>query len=323
MHSNGKLSYNHFFSHHSKVTTAKKFCSASNSKILIVMFMLLTLLFVSNLAWSNVFDDIKADMLLNEALLLKAPSGAGWAKKANIGMGAVPRGDATPRWWQPDDKYYKSSAYWHAITPWFVIYPGTMHKASNVRVKLSDIRLYILKHSSNTWQQINVDTTDPTWVHHMSYVLQSTAGEKVNKRIELDGKVSYKLNAGLNPIHGGIHIYEIYGPDVKAVYAQLTSELILDDPNKTDDREQAQLLLSVGADYYPDTNSRVGEFTAPHNWVPAVAGSRFALIKRSPRVHHMATINPPGPINNGSSEFINSHKTISITEFEANPPLVE
>lgn len=318
MNTSIRLSYDYLFSHDYNTGRQKGLV-----KFTVSLFVLCALLFASNQALSNIIDDIKADMLLNEAELLKAPGNTGWSKRANIDMGAAPRGDATPSWWQPNDKYYKSAVYWHAITPWFVIYPGTMHKASNVRVKVTDIKLFVLKRSSNTWQQINADNTDPTWQIHQSHVSPRTAREKVNRRVESDGRISYKLNASLNPIHGGIHKYEIYGPDVKAVYAQLTSELILDDPDKTDDRAQAQLLLSVGADYYPEADIRKEDFAAPYTWFPAVAASRFGLVKRSPRVHHLATIDPPGPIRNNGSKLPDTYKTISIIEFEANPPVME
>lgn len=322
MNVNSRLPYGSLISgDHGKIA-GQKIRTRGIVKIAIIFVLLSALLSASNQALSNLVDDIKADMLLNEAELLKAPSNTGWAKKANIDMGAAPRGDATPSWWQPGDQYYKSSAYWHGITPWFVIYPGTMHKATNVRVKVSEIKLFVLKRSSNSWQRINVDTTDPTWQFHQSHVSPSTAGEKVNKRMESDGKISYKLNSKFNPIHGGIYKYELYGPDVKAIYAQLTSELIVDDSEKIDDRAQAQLLLSIGVDYYPNINMRPKDFASPLNWVPAAAASRFGLIKRGTRIHHVATINPPGPIKNGS-KLANIHKTISIMEFEANPPFVE
>ena len=236
-------------------------------------------------------------------------------------MGAAARGDATPIWWQPDDKSYKSSDYWHAITPWFVIYPGTQHKANNVRVKISEIKLFILKRSSNTWEHINIDNTDPTWQHHQSHVSPQTAHEKVNKRTGPDGKISYKLNSGFNPIHGGVRKFEIYGPDVKAVYARLTSELIIDDPNKPDDRADAQILVSVGADYYPDINTTIRDF-APSSWVPAATISRFGLVKRTSRIHHAATIDPPGPTKNSGSVLQDEYKTIPMSEFENNPPII-
>ncbi|SER64751.1 hypothetical protein SAMN05421690_10484 [Nitrosomonas sp. Nm51] len=289
-------------------------------KILMIC-TLFAFLLTSNQALPNVFDDIKADMLLNEVELLDAPD-HGWSKKGNIVMGAAARGDATPIWWQPYDKYYKSAAYWQAITPWFVIYPGTEHEATNARVKISDIKLFVLKRSTNSWEQINEDSTDPKWQYHMPYISSSTARQKVNKRIEPDGKISYKLNAGLNPIHGGIRIHQIDGADVKAVYAQLTSELILDDPESQDDRAKSQLLVSVGADYYPDIDLRVEDFAAPHKYVPTIGASRFGLAGRTPRIHHMATIDPPDSIKTGS-KLPDTYKTISITEFEANPPVTE
>ena len=280
--------------------------------------MFVALLLTSNQVLSNVIDDIKADMLLNEAKLLKAPKGPGWARKANIDMGAAARGDATPRWWAPDDQQYKSPTYWNAAAPWFVIYPGAMHNATNVRVKISGIKLFILERSTNDWRMVNTNQTEPLWGMHESYVSPSTASMAVDERIESDGTISYKLNSELNPIHGGIRKFAINGSDVKAAYAQLTTELILDDPTKQDDRANAQILVSVGADYYPSLAHRVTDF-APHYWVPAIAGSRFGLVKKLPRVHHMATINPPEPIRNGSV-YPDKNKVISITEFETNLP---
>ncbi len=302
-----------------KNTRQKNQLSTNCIAKLVSHIIFLAIILASNQPLSNVIYDIKADMLLNEAKLLKAPVGPGWAIKANIDMGAAARGDATPAWWVPDNKYYKSSHYWNAVTPWFVMYPGEKHSATNVRVKISGIKLFILEHSTNNWRMININETEPVWAAHQSHVSPSTARTTVDKRIESDGKISYKLNSGLNPIHGGIRKFAINGSDVKAAYAQLTTELILDDPTKQDDRTNTQILVSVGADYYPDLEYRVADFATPHTWVPAIAASRFGLVKTIPRVHHMATIDPPGPINN-RSVYPNKNKVISITEFEANLP---
>ena len=277
-------------------------------------------IFASTQAWSHVLDDVTADMSLNEATLLNAPPRPIWSKQGFIAMGAAARGDATPSWWEPQDKFYKSSVYWNAIVPWFVMYPGERHRAQNVRVKISGIKLYILEHSTNNWRMINVDHTDPVWQFHQPIVSPSTARHTVNKRIEPDSTISYKFSAGLNSIHGGTRKFEINGQDVKAIYAQLTTELILDDPTGQDDRANAQILVSVAADYYPTVNHKVADFAAPYTWLPAVAASRFGLVKNLPRIHHMATIDPPGPIKNNGSIYPDRQKTISVTEFEAHPP---
>ncbi|HNP26542.1 MAG TPA: hypothetical protein PKM20_07360 [Nitrosomonas sp.] len=313
-----KRSANNMLSH--DFSTKTESILLSRNARLFKSLALAALLFACNQAMPSVIDDIKADMLLNEAKLLKAPEHTGWSKKANIDMGAAARGDATPFWWTPHDEHYKSSVYWNAITPWFVIYPGETHKAKNVRVKISGIKLFILERSTNNWRILNIDQTEPTWEFHQRHVTPSTAWKPVDKRVEPDGKISYKLHAGLNPIHGGTPKFDIDGSDVKAVYAQLTTELILDDPAGKDDRANAQILVSVGADYYPTMEHRVADFAAPHSWFPSVAASRFGLVKKLPRVHHMATIDPPGPIKNNGSAYPDKNKIISITEFEANPP---
>ncbi|WP_292986709.1 hypothetical protein [Nitrosomonas sp.] len=277
-----------------------------------------TLLLVCNQAMPDVIDDIKADMLLNEAKLLKAPASAGWSKKANIVMGAAPRGDATPSWWRPSDTEYKSKAIWDAVIPWFHIYPGTKHTAKNVRIKISALKLYILEKSTNQWRRINADSM-PTWDHHTHHISPSTASEEVDIRIEPDGIPSYKLNSGLNPIHGGAPKYVISGYDVKAVFAQVTTQLILDDPTDTDDRVDAQILVSVGADYYPTTAHTVRDF-APMTYLPSVGASRYGLVRNTPRTHYFATIDPPGPVKTGSGYQYKPAYVIPIAEFESNPP---
>ncbi|MCB1986461.1 MAG: hypothetical protein H6936_00805 [Burkholderiales bacterium] len=170
-------------------------------------------------------------------------------------MGAVPRGDNTPSWWQPKNPIFKSSDYWNAIIPWFVIYPGERHSATNVRVIISDMKLYILKKSTDRWSRINSVTT-PNGQKHQVHISPSTAGESVDVRAEPSGAVSYKLNSGMNPIHGWISPkHAIDGSDVKAVYATMTTRLILDDPNGIDDSGKSRLAANIGVDYYPNIDS--------------------------------------------------------------------
>lgn len=281
--------------------------------------VLIVSLFISNSIFAHPIDDAKGDMLQNEVKLLLAPETAGWSKEAVIDMGAAPRGDNTPSWWQPDNQIFKSSDYWNAITPWFVIYPGESHTATNVRVTISELKLYILKKSNNQWVKINSQTT-PTWQTHLAHISVSTANEAVNVRTESTGIVSYKLNTAMNPIHGGISKYMIDGSDVKAVYVTMKTRLILDNPNGVDDRVNAQLAANVGADYYPDVNTEISEFY-PKSYVPAVGFSRYGLIKTTTRTHYFATTDPPGEYNTGAQfPERNQNTTIPIEDFLSNPP---
>ncbi|MCP5291677.1 MAG: hypothetical protein H6938_03940 [Burkholderiales bacterium] len=278
------------------------------------------LLFVSHLALSAPIDSVKADMQFNEAELLDAPTNTGWSRKANIIMGAAARGDATPSWWVPHNSEYKSQSVWNAIIPWFHIYPGTAHAANNVRVKISGLKLYILKKSTNQWSKVNGDNL-PIWAFHTNHISPSTVSQEVDVRMEPNGSPSYKFNSGLNPIHGGTNKYVINGYDVKAVFAQVTTQLILDDPTGPDDRADAQILVSIGADYYPTTAHSVADFT-PMTHLPSVGASRYGLARNTHRTHYFATIDPPGPTNTQSEHQYRPHFVIPIAEFESNPPPV-
>ena len=289
-----------------------------NYKIFIIGILHLVILFSSK-ALADVFTHVTDDQGLNEVILMSPPQGASWTTQGNIVMGAEARGDSTPSWWDITDVSYKDADPWNAVTPWIVIYPGENHAATNVRVKVSNLELYILKHSTNLWELVNPLSTDPVGEFHQDHISPGTAGEVVDKRTEADGKISYKLNAGLNPIHAWAGRFAITGSDVKAVYARVITELILDDENLTDDRENAELTLSIGGDYYPEINSVVATFAAPLNWVPAIAASRFGVIGTNPRIHHMATIDPPGAIDSGSV-LANATKTITAAAFQSNPP---
>lgn len=301
------------------VTYIAKFC---------IYIMTVMLLLMTGNASSGVIDDIKADMQLNEAPLFNAPVGPSWTKKAVIVMGNAPRGDATPTWYTPTNLKYKSATPWNAITPWFVIYPGVSHAARNVRVELSGITIYILKKSNNQWVRMSTTVGNPTWAANWNFDLSGsgTLGQNI-PRLEPDGKLSYKLRPEFYPIHGGIPgmsftSFGIDPIDVAAVFAQIKTQLILDNPAGVDDRASAQILVSIGADYSLTETTNVSDFSPTSDApIKAVGGSRFGLVKATQRNHYMATIDPPGAFKS-ISEYTQNGGVIAIPadEFEVNLP---
>lgn len=274
---------------------------------------------------TEILNAIKAEMQFNEIPLLNAPSGPGWAKKANIEMGCAPRGDATPTYWKPANQAFKSSTPWRVVAPWFVIYPGVGHTAKNVRVKLSGIKVYFLKKSTKQWIRINTGMGTPGWAANYSPNFSLIKGSALT-RIEPDGLPSYKLNDALNLIHGGMSKFDLIPngvdpSDIAALFVDLKSQLILDNPAGIDDRQNAKILVSVGADYYPSMTIGLKDFT-PVNYVPAAGGSRFSLTKSTSKSHYFATIDPPGASYSTVSTYvINGGKVaLPIAQFEANMP---
>jgi len=283
----------------------------------------LLLLLMTNNASSAVMDDIRADMGNNEAPLLNAPVGPGWAVKAYIGMGSAPRGDATPTWWQPKNSTYKSSMGWNAMVPWFVIYPGVGNAASNVRVKVYGMLVYVLDKTTNKWVKIDTGDGKPTWGSNYDFTLYTGKGT-TDKRVESDGNISFKLSPESYPIHGGFYKMDIskyINPlNIDALFVHVKTQLILDDPMGVDDRASAKILLNIGADYYPSTTATVSDFS-PMGYAPAVGGSRFGLVKTVPRSHYFATIDPPGSTNPDTVYVQRGGEVaINVSDFAANMP---
>ncbi|MDP1940206.1 MAG: hypothetical protein Q8K54_06080 [Gallionella sp.] len=291
---------------------------------LFIYLITIVLLLMAGGASSGVMDDIKADMQLNEAPLLNAPVGPGWAKQANIVMGGAPRGDATPGYWTPANPIFKSSRPWNVIAPWFTIFPSVDNAATNVRIKVFGIKISVLQKSTNVWKVIDTGLGAPTWAGIYSSDLITRYGS-ANKRVESDGLLSYKFNAAFHPIHGGMAKFDLEKngvdpSDIAAVFVDLKTQLILDNPLGIDDRARAQILVSVGADYYPTMTTKIADFS-PMKYVPSSGASRFSLIKTVPKSHYFSTIDPPGTYDT-ISEYTKAGGLVAIPvdQFEANLP---
>ena len=259
---------------------------------MIKLIMAVVLFLVSACGDTVYADDIKADMGLNEAPLMNTTTNAVWAKRALIKMGNNPRGDATPTWWMPANAELKSAKPWNVIVPWFVIYPGVDHKATNVRVKVYKISILMLLKSTNEWKKINTGDGKPGWASNYKFNL----GAKVSKaepRVESDGQLSYKLTEAFNPIHGSKSRYNLHAngidpADIAGVRVSAKTQLILDDPMGVDDRAVAQILFSIGADYYPAMTTTLADIY-PMKSFPGVGGSRFGIVGAQPRIHYFST----------------------------------
>ena len=106
---------------------------------------------------ASALDVIVSDMaLMNDPELAGVPKTYGWAMgPGHVFMGNVARGTNTPTWWQVDNPTYKSSAWWTAVLPWFVIFDGVGHKANSTRVEVRDLRIFTQSRTSGSWKLLN------------------------------------------------------------------------------------------------------------------------------------------------------------------------
>lgn len=247
----------------------------------------------------------------NEGELAGVNKGMGWATGPGfVVMGNIPRGTNTPSYWQPANTYFKSSAYWNAVIPWLVVFDGVGNAATNTRVQIKPLKLYMKRRSTDKWELIVNATVDGA-----DYP-KSLQGDNVttpNLRRNSDGSVSLKPHNGNRVFHGWGNVVNFAASDLKALVVTTQARLIVDDTSKADDRSKAKYLIHVGADYYPEASTRVNE-TAPAYYFPGVGLSRAKYVNNNWRAFNFATIDAGKPEPGGS---------ISTAELRSNPPPLE
>ena len=260
----------------------------------------------------NSVQEIINDMkLYNEGELRGVDKGMGWATGPGfVVMGNNPRGTNTPSYWKPANTQFKSNATWNAVIPWLVVFDGTGNAASNTRVQLRNIKLYMKRKSTGRWEVIqNMAVSGEDYPKS----LQGSNTVKANIRYEADGTRSLKPNGNDRVFHGWGSPIKFDAWDVKALLTTVQARLVLDNPNGTDDRSRAKYLIHVGADYYPEVTTRVGA-TAPAYYFPGVGVSRAKYVRNDWRAFNFSTIDAGRPEPGGS---------ISTSELISNPPPLE
>ena len=227
---------------------------------------------------------------MNDLALAGIPSNYGWAHgPGHVVMGNDPRGTNTPSWWTVNNSYYKSGAYWNAVLPWFVVFDGVGNAASNTRVQLRNLKLYIKSKRSGSWNLVTSSTGVGGEYYPKS--LQGSDTRPPNVRNESDGSTSVLPPLGNLVFHGwGGGITQIDGSDVGALFITLQARLVKDNASGPDDRSKAKYLVHVGGDYYPDRSTRTSDL-APAYYFPGIGMSRAKLVTNEWRAYNFSTIN--------------------------------
>lgn len=200
---------------------------------------------------------------------------SGWGTKPLIVMGAEPYGSAIPSNW-PGNRFEQ----WKAILPWFVIYEGVGgNPASNSAVEINGIEMWGFSVKDKVWRKLN-SAPLPTW--NGSYHLDAAA-KSSNRGFSSVSKAtaSFAPTSALI-VHGGLD--QVATPwdtstgkdDVGALYVSVRHRLILKSEKLSDDREEANLAINVGADYYPWLGSQLADLNA--TYVPAAGLGLFQKV---------------------------------------------
>ena len=260
----------------------------------------------------NSVQEIINDMkLYNEGELAGVDKGNGWASGPGyVIMGNIPRGTNTPSYWRPANTHFKSSATWNAVIPWLVVFDGVGNGATNTRVQMRNIKLYMKRKSTNRWEAI---INQPISGEDYPKSLQGDQTTRADIRYEADGSRSLKPNGRNRVFHGWGSPINFDAWDLKALVTTVQARLVVDNPARPDDRSRAKFLIHVGADYYPETSTRVAA-TAPAYYFPGVGVSRAKYVRNEWRAFNFSTIDAGKPEPGGS---------ISTQELINNPPPLE
>lgn len=291
----------------------------------------------------HVIDEIYSAMMLpNDAVLYHAPAGNSWSLHGNVIQG-VPRGEAVPDYWKkavvaggnPKVQGYTQGP-WTALTPWFVVYPSASHAnpVGRVRVAVSSLAQWALIADPTQpqnirkakWEKITASSL-PTWTASYDFNLVNYIENAADVSKDRAYRV-YQLDGSLHPLHGGSDIVRIpsgHNPgQVLAVFSQIKAWL-------PDGGAGDRLLLSVGADYYPNENVRATDLTGA-NYLPGAYGSRFRYITSTPQYFYAANVVDPAAIDGQGNHYYEANndyaraggKTyLTREELSENPPPIQ
>jgi hypothetical protein len=217
----------------------------------------------------NTVETIITDMALpHEGYPHGVPPDWDWARRPRVNLGDAP-GD------------------FRAMTAWGQVYEDAQgNPATNTRVQVRHIRAYLLLRGSGRWLEVQ----NSLRVQGEAYVEDFSANlsQPGDVRLEADGTISVKLTRGRN-----FHFWPpgerppVTAEAIAGVFTSCEARLIVDDPARPDDREQARYVLNMGGDYWRSIDAR---------WAPAqrnnddIGMGRFKYLTREWRAFNMCTV---------------------------------
>jgi hypothetical protein len=248
----------------------------------------------------------------NDAPLPGANNNTSWAQGGFVVMGADLRGEATPTWWNSDNRYL---GYWPWLAPWFVLWDGPNHHAGlNVRIALRQFETFVLD-SSGQWIRGDAPGIDG---EAFARNLVDPAGA-ADVRSEPDGSFSVRFNPGGDVFHGWAAQIHVDAPNVRGIHVRCQARKILHDENGPDERDEAQYLLSVGSDAYVYQGQLVSDF-APTGYNPGLGASKFTLVGNDWGYVGWVNLETAASVDSSSYSTTEPWRTMSEGELVTNPP---
>lgn len=189
------------------------------------------------------------------------------------------------------------------LLPWFVQFEGEGNAASNTRIQIRNLSVFVLSRSTGAWTNVSdADSFEGFQCDQSGNYYDCPHPVQIQVH-DADG-VSSLPEPGLN-----LHAWwgsrrPVSQGDLAAVVVALQARLVSDPNAGEDDRAKAKYLIHVGADYYPSD--------APSDNIPPVGVSRAKLVTNDWQTFTLSTLNDAGFQEPGGG--------ISTAEMRANPP---
>jgi hypothetical protein len=176
-----------------------------------------------------------------------------------------------------------------ALVAWGQFYEAAEgNPATNTRVEMCNIRAYILSKSDTEWHLVQFDRDVSGDLFNEDFA--DNYDKKADARYEPSGCKSATAGDGFVyhfwPATNGR--VTIDPDDIAGLYTTIEARLVIDDPNKPDDRDQARYVLNMGADYWLDLTAEWDNYKTNGD-----AGiGRFKYVTTVWQAFNMITLSP-------------------------------
>ena len=158
------------------------------------------------------------------------PTSYNWASKPRVGWGNNPQG-------------------FKAMTAWGQLYEAaTGNPATNSRVQIRNIKAYMLSQQDGKWYLLQSSMSVQGAAYREDFA--GNVSRAANIRYEPDGSVSVKAGQGYNFHFWSPGRASINPNDVGGIFTTVQARLVIDNPQRADDRTKARYVLSMGGDYW-------------------------------------------------------------------------
>ena len=254
------------------------------------------------------------------------PTNNSWSQGSFIVQGGDAHGRSVPNWHPSftDSNGGTLDKFWNAVQANVLIHNGTNHGAGlNTGVAVDDLLIERFSTSESVWKVV---PTDGVTVIFLDRTLANGAtgfGSFVEVRggrqiVGFDANFNANPNAGLLGYGFGDKV-ALDGADTCGLRVRMKAKLVVRNPDLPDDCVDADYLIQLGANYFPDVETPVSDIGG---YPPGVGSSRPARVTNEWQLFEFITVDSAlGVDTSGGAPSPTCHTMTEAAFAESNPDL--